>query len=257
MGNLSCGWTAGVALFMMLPSAGVAQSLAQRVAALGNGTLRLDFAARPGVCGSAGDNGISIDDSDGDSRSEWERDCTGGPVRVSLHIRAGRVEDARTYVGGRWRPADARTTDLGAVPAGQAATELLALATRVHDGAEALMTAAVLADSATVWPDLLRLARSPDLPLDTRRHAVFWLGRAAGRAATAGLDTLARESSEEVEIRKQAVFALSQRPAGDGVPALIRIARTSPHPELRKAALFWLGESDDPRALALFEEILR
>jgi hypothetical protein len=41
------------------------------------------------------------------------------------------------------------------------------------------------------------------------------------------------------------------------VPALIRIARSNPHPELRKTALFWLGQSEDPRAIALFEEILR
>jgi hypothetical protein len=43
----------------------------------------------------------------------------------------------------------------------------------------------------------------------------------------------------------------------EGVPALLRIARSNPDPELRKTALFWLGQSEDPRALALFEEILR
>jgi hypothetical protein len=41
------------------------------------------------------------------------------------------------------------------------------------------------------------------------------------------------------------------------VPVLIRIARTNPHPELRRKALFWLGQSEDPRALSLFEELLR
>ncbi len=58
-------------------------------------------------------------------------------------------------------------------------------------------------------------------------------------------------------MREQAVFALSQRPADEGVPALIRIAKANPHPELRKKALFWLGQSEDPRALTLFEEILK
>lgn len=52
-------------------------------------------------------------------------------------------------------------------------------------------------------------------------------------------------------------LALSQRSNDEGVPALIRIARTNPDPELRKTALFWLGQSEDPRALDLFEEILR
>jgi hypothetical protein len=40
------------------------------------------------------------------------------------------------------------------------------------------------------------------------------------------------------------------------VPILIRIAKTNKDPEIRRRALFWLGQSDDPRALALFEEIL-
>jgi HEAT repeat protein len=57
-------------------------------------------------------------------------------------------------------------------------------------------------------------------------------------------------------VRKQAIFALSQRSTDEAVPALIRIARTNDDPELRKTALFWLGQSEDPRAVSLFEEIL-
>jgi len=57
-------------------------------------------------------------------------------------------------------------------------------------------------------------------------------------------------------VKEQAVFALSQQPRDAGVPALIRIARTHPEPGVRRKALFWLGQSGDPRALALFEEIL-
>jgi hypothetical protein len=37
----------------------------------------------------------------------------------------------------------------------------------------------------------------------------------------------------------------------------MRIARTNDDPELRKTALFWLGQSEDPRAVTLFEEILK
>jgi HEAT repeat protein len=57
-------------------------------------------------------------------------------------------------------------------------------------------------------------------------------------------------------VREQALFALSQRPRDEGVPALIRIAKTNKAPELRRKALFWLGQSEDPRALALFEDLL-
>ena len=51
-------------------------------------------------------------------------------------------------------------------------------------------------------------------------------------------------------------FALSQRRNGEGVTALINVVRTSKDPELRKKALFWLGQSKDPRALDLIEELL-
>jgi hypothetical protein len=243
-------------LLLALAPAGAAQgqTLVERAATLGEGGLRLSFAARPGVCGNGGH---SITIASDDERGEWESNCAPGPVRVSLQVHGGRVREAHTYVGGRWRPAGTGTTDLGALPARQAAADLLALAEQGGADADALVTAATLADSALVWPSLLRIARRADLPLETRRQAVFWLGQAAGEAATRGLDSLAGDPHGELEVRKQALFALSQRPADEGVPALIRIARTNPHAELRKTALFWLGQSEDPRALALFEEILR
>jgi HEAT repeat protein len=53
------------------------------------------------------------------------------------------------------------------------------------------------------------------------------------------------------------VFALSQRPREEAVPALIRIARASRDGGTRRKDVFWLGQIDDPRAVALFEEILR
>ena len=58
-------------------------------------------------------------------------------------------------------------------------------------------------------------------------------------------------------MKRQAVFALSQLPRGDGVPRLIEVARNNRNPEVRKQAMFWLGQSRDPRALEFFEEVLR
>jgi hypothetical protein len=239
---------------LALPAPLAGQTLAQRIVAAGDGTVRLSFAARRGVCGNGGHNITVISD---DEQEEWESDCTPGPVRVSLRVSGGRVTEAHTYVGGRWRAARGATTDLGTVAAAQAATDLLKLAERASGDADALITGATLADSAVVWPDLLRLARRDDLPLETRRQAVFWLGQAAGDAAARGLDSITTDERGDLEVRKQAVFALSQRPADEGVPVLIRVARTSPSREIRKSALFWLGQSEDPRALALFEDLLR
>ena len=37
---------------------------------------------------------------------------------------------------------------------------------------------------------------------------------------------------------------------------LIEVARTNRNPEVRKQAMFWLGQSKDPRAVEFFEQIL-
>ena len=52
------------------------------------------------------------------------------------------------------------------------------------------------------------------------------------------------------------MFALSQLPKEEGVPLLINLARKNANPVVRKQAMFWLGQSEDPRALAFFAEIL-
>ena len=95
-----------------------------------------------------------------------------------------------------------------------------------------------------------------DLPRGTRTQSVFWLGQAAGDAATANLNAIVLDNSVDREVRESAVFALSQRPRDEGVPALISVARTNKDPEIRKKALFWLGQSGDKRAIDLFEELL-
>jgi hypothetical protein len=247
-------WCAGL-LVALVPVPLGAQSLAEQLRRAPDGTVRLSFAAREGVCGS-GPNSITITDADDDT--EWEGSCERGPVRVSMKVRGGRVAASETYVGGRWRQGTGRVTDLGLVPAREAADALLALAVEVQgDGGGELITAATLADSAVVWPELLRIARNTRLNEETRRQSVFWLGQAAGEAAARGLDSIVEYGDDgDLEVRKHAVFALSQRPPEEGVPALIRIARTHRHPELRKTALFWLGQSEDPRAISLFEELL-
>jgi hypothetical protein len=40
------------------------------------------------------------------------------------------------------------------------------------------------------------------------------------------------------------------------VPKLIDIARNHRNPEVRKQAMFWLGQSKDARATKFFEDIL-
>ena len=235
-----------------------AQPLARRVAAAPDGVVLAAFAARPGVCGdghgSIGTGRGMMRRERGPGAAAGDR-CEPGPVRIEMIVRGGEVRSLRTRVGaaaasGREGP----VTDLGLVGAPDAAAWLLALAGgddgRV--GRDALLPA-VLADSASVWPALLRLARDEVRARAVREEATFWLSRlAAGRGSLPG----SPEEGVADEVRAQAVFALAQRPKGESVPELIAIARTHPSPAIRDRALFWLGQSGDARALDLFERIL-
>jgi len=242
-----------------------AQSIASRVARVSNGTVRMSFKVRPGICGS----GNSIWHVGGRGRTTWgdnwrtsrdveyDIDCSTGPARLVLDRRSGEISDVRFYVGGQWRPAGSDVVDLGMVPAREAADYLVSLAQSERGSmGEKAVFPATLADSADVWPAFLKIARNPDVPRDTRNQTVFWLGQAAGDAATRNLSDLVVDNDVDREVREQAVFALSQRPRDEGVPALIAVARTNKDPEIRKKALFWLGQSHDPRAIDLFEELL-
>ena len=240
---------ASLALACSASSLAGAQSIADRVARAGDGSVRMSFATKPEVCGRGG----SI------SRGHnWRHNvCDYGPGRLVLDKRDGEIVALRFVVGGRWRSAGTGVTDLGTVPAKEAADYLMSLATKLPGkaGRDAIFPA-TLADSAVVWPALIRLAKSDDRPRETRKQAVFWLGQAAGDAATAGLDSLTNDASVDREVQKQVVFALSQRPKDEGVPILIRVAKTHRDPEVRRDAMFWLSQSNDPRAIALFEEVL-
>jgi len=263
MNLLSYRFLAGAVLAGSAASALGAQSIADRVSRAGDGTVRLSFATRPEYCGrggsiSRGNNWHNNwNDNDRSRDVEWDNACDYGPGRLVLDKRDGEIVGLRFYVGGRWRPAGSGVTDIGTVPAREAADYLLSLASKLpgRAGRDAIYPATI-ADSATVWPALIRLARNEERPRETRKQAVFWLGQAAGDAATAGLDSLSRDNDVDREVQKQVVFALSQRPKDEGIPILIRVAKTHPDPEVRKQAVFWLSQSNDPRAIALFEELL-
>jgi hypothetical protein len=253
-----------------------AQQLAARVnAAPANATVRFSFESKPGVCGDGeniivrrGDDVSFVQSRRGQSfninngrvssgrNSGWEiEDCREGPVRMELERSGGRIVAATMRVGGT-DPAGG--TDLGSFTPDAAIGYLLGDAITSSDSkpAERMIFAATLANAES-WPGLLRLARERDLDSKPRNSAVFWLAQAAGEKATEGLVSLIGDNSDEIDVRKHAVFALSQVKGEGSIDALIEIARSNREPEIRKSAMFWLGQSKNPRVLAFFEEILR
>ena len=232
------------------------ESVTSVVKRAGTGTVRLAFKARPGVCGSGQSGSWSTGGRENRSkRGEWESECEGGPVRVALDVAGGAPTAVRFYVGGRWG-SRGDATDAGTVAAADAAAYFAQLAERAAGKvAREALVVATLADSANVWPVLLRIAKDDKREREVRKNAVFWLGQAAGDAV-APLDGLANDNDEDIEVRKQAVFALSQRPKDEAVPALLKIARGKGDARVRKSAIFWLGQSGDARAVAYFEDVL-
>jgi hypothetical protein len=88
---------------------------------------------------------------------------------------------------------------------------------------------------------------------DQRAHALFWLSQ-TDEPRRAQLIRTAITSDPDAEVREQGVFALSQ--LDDATDQLLSILRESKDQRVKRQALFWLGQSDDPRALAEIERVL-
>lgn len=128
-----------------------------------------------------------------------------------------------------------------------------------EDSSPEVRSRAVFALSVSPEPDalqaMIRTAHDDKSP-HVRGQALFWLAQKAQKKAAVEAIENAVENDPETEVKKQAVFAFSQMPAEQGTPMLIHLAETNRNREVRKQAMFWLGQSKDPRALQFFEQVL-
>jgi hypothetical protein len=229
------------------------QGVAQRINVVRDGVVLMTFAARPGVCGSANGSMWTRDSWSGTGGYDQRRLCVPGPVRVSLGRADNSTVSVRVHVGGAWRP-DPSETDLGTVPAAEAARYLITLAREIggHSGNDAV-SAAAFADSTNIGPDLVALARDSNAPLDARRQALYWAGQT--EIPTRELASL-YDRLEPFALREHFTFVISQRRDDAAVDKLMDIARRDADRELRKRAMFWLGQTNDPRALKFLRDIV-
>lgn len=241
-----------LAMPLALSSSGIvgAQSVADRVNAVRDGTVRMSFAARPGVCGD-GMGSVWIRDARHDN--EGRRSCVGGPIRVAIGRDNGVTVSVRTRVGGEWS-AGRSETDLGVVPPNDAARYLLGLARQMSGrNTDEAMSGAVFADAGDISPELSRLVRDRDAGVETRKQALFWFGQ--GDGSTKDLIRL-YDSLDARSLREHFTFVVSQRRDDEAIDKLIDIARTDRDSEIRKQAMFWLGQTKDPRAIKFFHDVL-
>jgi TolA-binding protein len=106
-------------------------------------------------------------------------------------------------------------------------------------------------DGGQQW--LLDLAGNQQESIELRKKALFWLGQSG--ASMPELFSLYDKFTDR-DLREQLIFVYSQRHETQAIDKLMEIARTDRDPELRKKALFWLSQSDDPRVAKLLEEII-
>jgi HEAT repeats len=121
--------------------------------------------------------------------------------------------------------------------------------------ADSALSAIAMHADASALDRLIANARGGSTPR-LRGQALFWLAQRAGDAAVGAIRE-AVDRDPDTDVKKRAVFALSQLPKDEGVPRLIEIARSHSNMAVRRQAFFWLGQSKDPRALAFFAEVLQ
>jgi HEAT repeat protein len=254
-------------------------SLASRIAQVSDGVVRMQYDARTGVCGDGHDVvGFrrAIFANNFESYGSWsDMRCVAGPVRVSLTMSAHRPTGVRTQIGGAWPVASERVTDLGVVASREAASWFVAHVAELEGTGRKgrVLLPAVLAADAAIVPELLRLARDPQRTVETRRQAVQWVGQLGDASVVPALVGFARAGSgdgampgdeqgdaaidrrDKKGVASAALSALATLEDGAGVAALIDLARTG-DATVRHSAVFWLGQTNDPRALRTLHEII-
>jgi len=246
--------TAALALITAAGSVG-AQTVERRVAGAPDGNVTFSFASRADVCGD-GRNFIRADDMWMGSFNDGVRAqaCERGPIRVLL-TRDGRdIIRITTFAGPVAEEPGA--TNLGTVPAADAAAWLLGIASRVdgRPGREAIMPAA-LADSALVTRELLAIARNVDRSRELRRSALSWVvrrrgerGELSGEEVSRTLVAIARDENEVRTVRDQALSSLARLESASSLDALVSMTTGTTEAWLARRAVEVMASSGDPRA---------
>jgi HEAT repeat protein len=101
---------------------------------------------------------------------------------------------------------------------------------------------------------LMGVIENAKLPIEVRKKALFWAGQARGFPVPQLVSLYDRMADRE--LKEQAIWVLAERRETAATDKVLDIARHDPDRELRKKALFWLGQNDDPRVKQLLMEIL-
>jgi hypothetical protein len=100
---------------------------------------------------------------------------------------------------------------------------------------------------------LMEIAANPKYSVETRKQAVFGAGQI--RVPTAELAALYDKLTDR-EVKGQLIWVMSDRRDPAAVDRLMEIAKHDKDPEMRRMAMFWLGQSRDPRVKQFLLDII-
>jgi HEAT repeat protein len=101
---------------------------------------------------------------------------------------------------------------------------------------------------------MMDIALNQNENIEIRKRALFW----AGQGKSVDIADLVRlyDSMKDREMREQLIFVYSQRRDDAALDKLFDIGRNDPDRELRKKAIFWIGQSRSPRAAQYLQELI-
>jgi HEAT repeat protein len=100
---------------------------------------------------------------------------------------------------------------------------------------------------------LMEVASNAKYSVPIRKQAIFSAGQTG--VSTAELSALYTKLTDR-ELKEQTIWVLSEKRDAAAADRLMSIAKTDPDREVRKKAIFWLGQMDDPRVKQFLIDII-
>jgi len=101
---------------------------------------------------------------------------------------------------------------------------------------------------------MMDIALNQNEDIEIRKDALRW----AGQGNSVDVADLVRlyDSMKDRDMREQLIFVYSQRREEAALDKLFAIGKNDPDAELRKKAIFWIGQSRSPRAAQFLQDLI-
>ena len=107
--------------------------------------------------------------------------------------------------------------------------------------------------AATQW--LLDMAKDKSLDAESRKNAIYWVSQQKS-VDMDQLNTIYDQARGDNEVQTQVLYVYSMRKETAAVDKLMAIAKSDPSLEMRKTALYWLGQKNDPRVQQFIRDLI-